>query len=338
MAEPTSPVLAEEAFRAGPHQFSRMDVLRWAERADAPWHARSARRWAPRDDDDGEPEAGLLSATEAAADAFRYARGLEEAEALTAWLEARGLSVEEWFEALQRDVADGGGAPFVGRSDAIEPAFCLADVASTGVLDEPAARLAARAAVWLDGGALEARSVPAPVGIVPWQALGVDAATLRGCDARLAAIDEAWERWAAARLTAEALGELVGSNGLDWMVLHVALSWWPTADAAAEALWCVRDDGEPLASVAQDAGVDVREVTALLGAMPDALRDPLLSASAGDTIGPIAGVAGWAVATLREKQRASLSAPQVADAARRLFEIRAASALVDAHVRWPAVA
>lgn len=338
MAEPTSPVLAEEAFRAGPHQFSRIDVFRWAERSDAAWLAGVARRWVPLPDEAGEPGVGLLSATEAAAEAFRYGRGLEEADALTAWLDARGLSVEGWFEALQRDVAANGGAPLVGTSDAIEPVLCLADVACTGVLDASAARLAARAAVWIDVGAPEARSMPDPIGIVPWQALGVDAAALRGCDARLAAIDDAWERWAADRLTAEALGELVGSNGLEWMMLHVALSWWPTPDSAAEALWCVREDGEPLASVAHDAGVDVREVTALLGALPEALRDPLLSASAGDTIGPIAGVAGWAVATVREKQRASLSAPQVADAARRLFELRAASALVDAHVRWPAVA
>ena len=333
----TSPVLTEVVFETGSQAFTRLDALRWAERHDAAWLAASWTRWLPLADDAAPDEgSALASAAEAAGDEFRYAHGLEEADALLAWVAERGLEIESWSLAFARDIAFRCAVPLEVAGDEIALSAMLADLAATDMLDDAAARLAVRAAVWVDGGA-----PPSPVPTeactsprVPRASLGVSPTELDAVDARLATVEAAWQAAVASQLTLDAERALLRAHALEWLVLRTDVTWWEHEDAAREALWCVRDDGVPLAQVARDAGARAVEMRRLLRDVPAELHDVLLSASPGDTIGPIAGPVGWAVASVHEKHAPSLEEPLVAMAARRHLERRIAGPLVDRLVRW----
>jgi hypothetical protein len=333
----SSPVLSEVIFEAGSQALTRLDALRWAERHDATWLETASGRWrALADEGAPDDERPLALAAEAAGDEFRYAAGLEEADTFLAWLAERGLEVEDWSLAFTRDIALRCACPLDTVGDEIALPVMLADLAATDVLDAAAARLAVRAAVWVEAGAPPAQVPPSPLASprLPWAALGVSAADLDAVDARLAAIEASFASDLAAGLTPDAEKALLQGHALEWLVLRADVTWWASEDAAREALWCVRDDGLPLAQVAREAGERAVEMRRILHDVPAELHDALLSASPGDTIGPIAGPAGWAVASVIEKHAPSLDEPLVATAARRRLERRLASPLVDRLVRW----
>jgi hypothetical protein len=338
-------VLEAVVFRAGNRAFTRADVLRWAERHDASFAARVKRRraLAALASEDEPPD----SVVEEAAANFRYDRGLEDAGDMQLWLEKRQLSVDAWWEALRRSALEATPATATGdtipeaEDDAATSESWLADLCATDLLDSAALDLARRVAVAMEQDRVERTAAAAdgasaePQAIVPWDTLGVDPEQLTACDARLDALTAAWKSWRPGVVTDAALKSVVDHHRLEWLVLDLMQSWWPSADSAREAMLCVSDDGESLEAVSRDAHQPVEPSVLLLEDAPPALHDRLLAAAAGDVVGPVEAGRQWVVASVRGKRPPSLAESLVRAAAERAVERAATTAMVERHVAWP---
>jgi len=313
------PVLDAVVFRVGDTAVTRGEVLSWARRFDAAFVAREARRAALGALDDDATGLEEAEVEEAAAE-FRYARDLEQSEALIAWLTARGLTVEAWWEAVRQSLLERrfeGRAlpPHDGpRDDAEADEARHAGLVVSDVLAAPTTALARRAAVA--------------------QSLGrwpPDAVTL---DDRHDLLEAVWVPWRRALMTDDALRQAVARERLSWLVLDLVRSDWPNVEAAREAVSCVRHDGLELETVAREARAAVEAVSRLLADVPEALHDALLNAAPGELVGPMEQPPHWTVALVRAKRAASPDEPLVRDAAERAIEARAVAPLVDRHVTW----
>jgi hypothetical protein len=338
-------VLEAVVFRVDGRPFTRSDVLRWAERQDAVFVTRVRQRFAlaALAADDEPPD----SAVEDAAATFRYDRGLEDADAMQQWLQERHVSIEAWWEALRRSVLETMPARATGdaeaeiEDDAAAGEEWLADLCTTDLLDSAVLDVARRVAVSRERGHAEHSSSAirdasvATVEFVPWDELGVGAERLAECDARLDALTTTWESWRSQIVTDAALKSVVDHHRLEWLVVDVVLSWWPSADAAREAIWCVKDDGRTLEAVSREAHRPVELSVLLLEDTPASLHDLLLAAAPGDVVGPVEVGTQWVVASVRNKRPPSLTEARVRAAAERTVERAAAAALLERHVVWP---
>jgi hypothetical protein len=338
-------VLDAVVFRVDGRAFTRSDVLRWAERHDAAFAARVRRRLvlAALAADDEPPE----SMVEDVAATFRYDRGLEDADAMQQWLQERHVSVEAWWEALRRSVLetiparDTGDAEAEIEDDAATGEEWLADLCATDLLDSAVLDVARRVAVSRERDRAEHSSSAvsdasaATEAFVPWDELGVDAERLAECDARLDALTATWESWRSEIVTDAALKSVVDHHRLEWLVVDVVLSWWPSADAAREAIWCVKDDAQTLEAVSREAHRPVELSVLLLEDTPASLHDLLLAAAPGDVVGPVEVGTQWVVATVRNKRPPSLTEARVRAVAERAVERAAAAAMLERHVVWP---
>lgn len=278
------------------------------------------------------------STLDQAATAFRYDRDLLTSEETEAWLERHGLDLDSWSDALMREVlrrdrGDRVTADVLAPAD-IDDATLIAEGVCTGAFDRWAGMLAARAAV----AHLQDAASPDDDGsgdIVARHAPWLDG--LDGVDAQLAPIVRALaaDRAAvAAAVTAEALAIHVDRARLDWVRVDLERITFPSVDAAREAALCVREDGLTLSEVAIESRLPVVDARTLLDALDPALRDAVLSASPGDTIGPIETPGGVVVAHVVGKAAASLDDPLVrARAERSVVDTLRERALVS-HARW----
>lgn len=315
-------VLDAVMLRAGDVAITRGEVRRWAERFDPAFTGRLAYRAALGAIELDDDEAFDARVEEAAAE-FRYARSLEAVDELTAWLTARGLTVDAWWESVRRTALEAkfrdqpllrpatgndaeSDAPPVDPDDA-----ALADLVVTDVLENAMTALARRIAV-----ARDARAWPASP----------------DHDRRHDALEVTWMPWRAALLQEDALQDVVNHERLSWLMVETMECAWPNVDAAHEAISCVQADGMALADVADEAGVPVRQMRRLLADAPDTLRDALLTAAPGELVGPLALGDRWLVAQLHAKRAPSLDEPLVREAAERRLEERATAALVAQHV------
>lgn len=301
---------------------TRGDLRRWAERFDPAFTGRMAAR-ARLGARDLAGDESLEKLVEDTAADFRYAHSLEAAESLVAWLGARGLTVDAWWESVKRTVLearhrDEPSLTHGADHDADEPEpvdaddeAALADLVVSDVLDEATQSLARRIAV--------ARSLGA------WPGMSA-------VDARHDALEAIWRPWRAALMDEAAMQQVVQHERLSWIVVDATESRWPGVDAANEAVTCVRADGTPLADVADEAGVPMRRTRRLLADAPDVLRDAYLTAAPGELVGPLALDGAWLVAHVHAKGAPSLDDALVRAAAERALEARATAALVMQHV------
>ncbi|MFN7976787.1 MAG: hypothetical protein U0P30_01540 [Vicinamibacterales bacterium] len=285
---------------------------------------------------DDWPDDGVL---DEAATAFRYDRDLLTSEETEAWLERHGLSLDSWSDALMRDVLrrDRGDRVTAGElePDDIDGPTLIAEGVCTGAFPRWAGTLAARAAV-----AQLHDGTPVPDADTAATMTGRYAAWLEALDdveahvQPLVAAVAADRAVIAAALTAEALATHVDRARLDWVRVDLEQLTFPSIDAAREAALCVREDGLTLSEVAIESRQPVVDARTLLDALDPALRDAVLSASPGDTIGPIETAGGVVVAHVVGKAAASLDDPLVrARAERSVIEALRERAAV-AHARW----
>lgn len=321
-------VLDAVLFDVGGRSVSRRLVREWA-RA---FHAAVAARLSERARlgagvvDDEEAVEALVDAEAAE---FRYGRELESSDDLVAWLDARGLTVDGWWESLRRTVlercaADGRDvlAPVDPEAATDDEEVLRADLAITDLLAGATEALASRLAV-----ALETSQWTLPSA----DESGADVAMLASAFQHLEAI---WTPWLDAARTESALQAAVDRERLGWVVLELVESIWPTEDAAREAMSCVRYDGMTLESLAEEAGTTARPAAVLLSALPEALHDALLVAAPGELVGPVGVGARWFVMHVAAKRAPTLAEPLVREAASRAVESRAAAAAVARHVTW----
>lgn len=325
-------------FRVGDLPVTRAEVRRWAERFDAAYAARVARRAALAALDlDDDPS--LDAEVEADASEFRYARELESAETLMEWLAMRGLTVDAWWESIRRSALErrfaGQTLTDQGIVTGEEPADDVgaesADLVVTDLLHHAAEALARRLVVAQAVPRGNARRVSRGASSLD---RGVPGSAPSGFDARHDELEAVWIPWRAALMTDEALQQAVNRERLSWIVLDFVRSDWSSADAAREAVSCVLVDGSDLREVARDAGGRAEEQSCLLADVPDVLHDALLTAASGDVVGPIALPPRWIVLRLQDKRAPSLLEPLVREAAEGDVERRAVAPLMTTQVVW----
>jgi hypothetical protein len=242
---------------------------------------------------------------EAAARAFRYARGLLAGDELDAWLESRGLTTHAWVAHLRRSLA---------LDLSPEP---------EGVADVTAEEVAA--GVWAEGicsGVLEglASELATLVAVAP--------------DAPADQRDDRYDAFCAAAATDAAIAREIESNRLEWVRVRYGAVAFPDEDSAAEAALCVRSDGDPLADVAARIGLDVEERLDWMDEVDAELASRFLAAEAGNLVGPAAAEDGFVLAELHEKTPPSGDDEDVRARAADAVSFRAASREVNERVTW----
>jgi hypothetical protein len=302
-------------------------------------HARATRRFLARRD------------VEAAADAFRAARGLFAAAETEAWLRRCGLSAESWMRCVRRDLLRRQAAGALAERASRYPVsqqrvdrHALAEGICSGHLLRFAEKLAGRAAVHAKvrqeaaaaGGAEElpaAAEGPAPdAGACDLLGLSPE-----GCRERLEAlarVEESFRRFCAQLLTPRAVGRQIAARHTDWARVEVRSASFPDEAAAREAAACVREDGEELAEVAARARVAVRPERFYLEQVEPDLRGPFLSARPGDLLGPLRWGGEHRLVRVLEKTLPSEADPELRRRAEQLLLQAALDREVADRVRW----
>ena len=150
----------------------------------------------------------------------------------------------------------------------------------------------------------------------------------------LARLESAFHARARAAATADALASQLARHRLEWTRVDLERVSFETADAAREAVCCVRDDGLTLSEVAIESRQPVRDTRDLLERLEPELRDVVLGAGVDELVGPVAVGSRHEVVWVVGKRPADLADP--------LVRARAEAAVVDqmvarailTHVRW----
>jgi hypothetical protein len=288
---------------------------------------------------------------EAAADAFRAARGLFAAAETEAWLQRCGLSAESWMRYVRRDLlrrqAGGALAALVARypvSQGRVDRHALVEGVCSGHLLRCAEKLAGRAAAHervRQEAALSADAAPPAEGS-PAAAPDAGACDLLGssredCRQRLAAlsrVEESFRRFRAQLLTPRTVCQQIAARHADWARVEVCAASFPDEGAAREAALCVREDGEDLAAVAARAGAEAQPERYYLEEIEPALRGPFLSARPGDLLGPLRWGGDYRLVRVLEKTLPSEADPELRHRAEQLLLQAALDREVANRVRW----
>jgi len=302
------------------------------------------------DDEEVDDELDEDDVSRAAAE-FRYARDLEAAEDMEAWLEARSLDADQWLDAIRRQLLREQWAEDL---ESIEEEYevddgevrdtLAAEVICTGAAAEIATRLAAQAAVAArsrEEGAPEptADELAAALGAVDGDQVARALPELGPAERgprleHLARLSLLAARAARDAVTDAAVDGELRARSLDWLRFGVRGLVVDGEAAAREAALCVRADGMDPAEVAAAAGAELLEEEWYLEEAPAPLRDRLLGARPGDVVGPAEIDGRYTVVRVESK-----SVPSPTDAAARAraadaVVARAASREMDQRVKW----
>jgi hypothetical protein len=267
-----------------------------------------------------EPDALPAETLRAAATAFRHEHNLLAGDELEAWLADRALVVADWNGYLRRLLLRERWAAELER---IESEFAVGD-------EEVEAALAAEAVCT---GFLR-RAV---------ERLAEDVALVAAEDA----VEDAGDRTAfIAALTREAeavrarvpnptdVEREVAAHTLDWIRVEADTLELGEAEAAREAALCVRVDGRSLTDVGDDCGVPASALVLYLGDAEPALRAALVSASAGELIGPVEREAGHLLLQVQAKTAPSAADPELGRRAAAVLAARAVERELRDRVLW----
>ena len=263
---------------------------------------------------ESEGSAPSAEAVRAAATVFRYDRDLLAAEELEAWLDARGLTIAGWNAQLRRMLLRERWAGELALIDSAYPvggaeveAVLLAEAVCTGFLRAAAERLA-------EDVALAA-------------AEGADLEDLAGLTrAALAARGRA--------PSATELAREIEAHALDWIRIEAETLELADPEAAREAALCVRIDGRPLAEVAEDCGVPAQRLIVYLGDADPDLRVALVSAGAGELVGPVEHGSVHTLLQIREKAEPEAGDPELGRRAAAVLTARTVERALRDQVVW----
>lgn len=197
--------------------------------------------------------------------AFRYERDLVAAEEIEAWLEARGLTPDEFqdhfadgqlFSALRDQVAAPEG------DTKTDWTALAAELHFSGAFPGHAVQHSRRLLVWAASGAT---GEPDP-----------------------AELESAYQAACTALLTPAALAQELAGARLPLTLIDYESAEFDSVDAAREALLCIRDDGMALDEVTRESGFPHSRQESLAEDVPEDQREPLLWAPLGALQGPTA--------------------------------------------------
>jgi hypothetical protein len=289
---------------------------------------------------------------ESAADEFRYGRDLVAAEEMEAWLERWGLTAESWMDwirsSLLRKEWSDSLADLVSEESASDEDIgerIQTEAVCSGELERLASELAGRSAIYEK----EARGKSNGPGREPDVAAifeqfppdlrerglpGISLETSRAKMERLARLEACYRRFCERAVTPEAVAAMIQASQTDWLRLECDSVSFPEEQAAREAALCVREDGEELERVAEDANREVhREEIYIEGTEPDS-RHYFLGAQKGETIGPVGRGEQFVLYLVREKVLPSGDDPRIAARAEEAVVQRVVEREVNDRVKW----
>ncbi len=278
---------------------------------------------------------------DAAATAFRYDHDLLTIDETEAWLSETGLTMEVWTDVLIRQLlrAADDGADLAMETVAATDALVRAEGICSGQFLRFAEQLAARAAL---ADALEEPVAPEVVQAIvdavrrtwPGWVDGIAPERLDERLSRLATVDAGFRSITARMADEESMAARVDRSRLEWMRVDLERLSFDSANAAAEAALCVREDGMTLSDVAMEAGQPIDDVRAVLEDLEEPLREVVLSAGVDTLVGPVDLNGRLTVAMVVSKMPPSLDDPLVRLRAERAIVESLGQKAIFSHVTW----
>jgi hypothetical protein len=147
--------------------------------------------------------------------------------------------------------------------------------------------------------------------------------------------EAALERLRARVVASDAPARAVAGSGVDWLRAQCEYVVAGDEDVAREAALLLREDGLPLAEVARLAALEPVDASLYVSDMPPDLRTRVVSAAAGDRLGPVAmGDGRFVVMHLRGKVAPTMEDPEIRERAERAAIEAAVEREVSERVSW----
>jgi hypothetical protein len=150
----------------------------------------------------------------------------------------------------------------------------------------------------------------------------------------LADVEQASEERSRRSLTQEATAKALEGRRSDWVQVECTVLELPDEGMAREAALCVADEGMSLPEIAVRAGVSVADLTLSLEEAEPELAQPLLGATAGDVVGPVAVGGRFVFAAVHDKRAPTLDDPVVQARVQEEVRRRTIDTEVGARIRW----
>jgi hypothetical protein len=255
----------------------------------------------------------------AASNEFRYARNLLSADEMEEWLTHWGITVGEWQgQILGAMLRERAGERQAGDSAAEDDSFeeaVWAEAVCSGDLQGVARSLADHVAVAAARGA----------NVVELQDLS---------DSGMHRLAKVYGAFRSGTVTNDAIERELATQYLPWTSLECDVLVHPAEDPLREVVLCVREDAQPLAAVALEAGIPLREQRLLIQDAEAEIAPSLIGARPGDLLGPLRVGDGFILLAVRERLPPSAADPVVRERASHQLIRRAVDREVSARVRW----
>jgi hypothetical protein len=254
-----------------------------------------------------------------AAQEFRYERDLITAQETEAWLAERGLTVEAWTGYIERSVMrrqwEDELADIVAQyppSNSAVEALIEVEGFCSGWFARFASALAARVAVY-DRVREETPTAHPPVLIERVPAETLPPLSEAACQKKLehlARLEAAFQGFRAQALTARAVQEQLSHHYLDWIRFDCRSLTFGDEQMAREAALSVREDGQDLGQIAEQARVTLEETSFYLDDAKGDFKDRLLGGKKGDVLGPFEVEGNFVLFEVLSKQMPSADDPR----------------------------
>lgn len=276
--------------------------------------------------------------TDLAAHEFRQRRGLVRAADAQAWLEARFVSVDDWYRYLRREALRQRWRkqmrPLVARyplpASKLGPAEWLAGLCSDR-FTQWAHRLAGIAAT--------AAALPADLAstdpvrrVVRLRGLEADEVAQR--TERLQTLWQRREQVLNGWLEPSTVRSFVDSTPGDWITVEYESAFFANLDVAREAMLLVSEDDKELDEATQAASGRYKRRRNWLGEIMSELRGILHGARPGDWIGPRTIEGEVILMRVISKSPPNWQDPELRDRVRKLIVPARVAAEVGRRVRW----
>jgi len=289
------------------------------------------------------------SVVDAAVEAFRYDHDLITAEETEQWLEARGLTMDEfgayfsrhyWKNSLQ-DTVQAQAADYLSASEEMR-AWLRAELILLGEFDRLATRLS-----WRVAGFQESKNTDVDLAAEKEQFFkraGIDGKKLPAWLNRLGR-EEQWlnemlrleaihNRIRTELLTPQIRQREMGTLRLPLTRLDVEMLEVESKDAASEASLCVTVDGLSMEEVAKEGRYPYRRVQLLIEDIEPDLQQTFLSVPEGSVLEPIARGDGFQLWRMIEKIEPNAEDPAIRERVdKRVLDLHF-SKLVSHHIQW----
>jgi hypothetical protein len=243
-------------------------------------------------------------AVNGAAETFRYNHDLITAEEMEQWLSARWLTLDDFSDYLARqhwdqivgEEVEPENTDLTSAASELRELF-IVELLFSGELDRLTTRL-----IWrLAAHAANATENPEPITTARHRFFDRDRVTAAQVTDQLnrlardqqwfdeiAALEAAYSQRCQALLNARERKKELDMLRIPLTQFEAEVIEFESADAAKEALFCIREDGLSMEEVAAEGRYPYRQISFLQENVPNELEQKFLSAAFGDLLGPLA--------------------------------------------------